>query len=125
MPELGTAERRSLPRFDADGLSITLRVKGRIARLQGAVVDFNRHGVAVCLDQPIKKDKQCYLTIHLAGQVMHEIVGVVHNCTVLPDGYRLGIQFRTDSALQFDRDVVLAQLQALENLFRTSLAEAS
>ncbi len=123
MPHASAAERRSLPRYDASGLSITLRVKGRLARLHGSVVDFNRHGIAVCLDQPLKKDKQCFVTIHLAGEVMHDVVGVVHNCTAIPEGYRLGIQFRTESALQFDQDVVCAQLQALENLFRQPLAE--
>ncbi len=123
MQHQGAAERRSLPRYDASGLSITLRVKGRLARLQGAVVDFNRHGMAVCLDQPIKKDKHCYITIHMAGEVMHEVVGIVHNCTALDHGFRCGVRFRPDSALQFDQDVVQAQLEALEGLFAHQLDE--
>ncbi len=123
MNQLGTHERRSFPRYDASGLSISLRVKGRLSRLQGSIVDFNRHGVAVCLDQPLKKDCQCYVTLNLAGEVLHDIVGVVHNCTTLDYGYRCGIRFRPDSALQFDAETVQAQLQVLEDYFAGSLAE--
>ena len=124
MQHAGSAERRRHPRFDVSGLSVSLRIKGRLSRLQGSVLDFNRHGIAVCIDQPISKDKQCFISIHLAGSSLHDIVGVVHNCTTLPDGYRCGIQFRTESDLQFDQDAVHQQLDLLEQMFSDAIAAA-
>ena len=113
------AERRTKPRYDAAGLGILVRAKGRIARLRGMVLNFNQHGLAVFLDQPLPKHALVFMTLQMAMANRHieEIVGVVHNCTAFSEGYRCGIQFRTDSSMQFDQDSVRETLAMLEASF--------
>ncbi|MCP5180282.1 MAG: PilZ domain-containing protein [Pseudomonadales bacterium] len=99
-------------------MSVSLRTKGRLSRLRGVVLDFNRHGIAIFLDQPVARRGEVMLTIHgTQAAFEHEVVGVVHNCTAYAEGYRCGIQFRTDSARQFDPDAVRSALAQLERSF--------
>ena len=109
-------DRRNLDRVPAHGLVAIVRRKGRITRLQGAVVDFNRHGMAMVLDQPLPKDSTVIIAIAGAGQRLENLIGVVHNCTSSSDGFRCGIQFRTRSDLQHDCNEVEAQLIELETI---------
>ena len=51
------------------------------------------------------------------------IIGVVHNCIAQQDGFRCGIQFRTRSELQFDKDLVENVLFDLELAFGYGEAE--
>lgn len=111
------AERRTKPRYDAAGLGIMVRAKGRMVRLRGMVLNFNQHGLAVFLDQPLPKHALVFLTLRMASRHIEEIVGVVHNCTAFSEGYRCGIQFRTDSSMQFDQDMVREALAVLEASF--------
>ncbi len=111
------AERRTRPRYDAAGLSILVRAKGRLARLRGMVLNFNQHGLAVFLDQPLTKHSLVFMTLQISTRRIEEVVGVVHNCTAFAEGYRCGIQFRTDSSMQFDQDLVRERLATLEASF--------
>jgi len=111
------AERRNQPRLEHRELAVTIRVKGRLARLKGTVLDFNRHGLAVFLDQPLTKHLQVFLNLQAASHDLRELIGVVHNCTAFAQGYRCGIQFRTDSGLQLDPDQTRERLQLLEAEF--------
>ena len=111
------AERRTKPRYDAAGLGVLVRAKGRVARLRGMVLNFNQHGLAVFLDQPLPKHALVFMTLQMAARHIEEIVGVVHNCTAFSEGYRCGIQFRTDSSMQFDQDKVREILATLEARF--------
>jgi hypothetical protein len=108
------SERRAQPRLESRGLAVTIRAKGRLARLRGMVLDFNRHGLAVFLDQPLTKHLQVFLTLQAASCGVRDLIGVVHNCTAFAEGYRCGIQFRTDSGLQLDPDKTRESLQQLE-----------
>lgn len=114
------AERRTKPRHDAAGLSILVRAKGRLVGLRGMVLNFNQHGLGVFLDQPLPKHSLVFMTLQSSTRRLDEIVGVVHNCTAFAEGYRCGIQFRTDSSMQFDQDLVRATLATLEASFATN-----
>ena len=114
------AERRNLPRLDARGLAITARARGRLARLRGMVLDFNRHGLAEFLDQPLGKNHPVYLHLRAGSRQVRDLIGVVHNCTAFAEGYRCGIQFRTESAMQPDQDQVRETLAMLEQEFADS-----
>ena len=119
MPSSALAERRVAPRFRSDGLLVGVRVKGRFGRLEGVAADFNRHGVALVLDQPLPKEKVVYVTLSNGSLRLDNIVGIVHNCVAQPQGFRCGVQFRTSSELQFDKHHVEHELQILEARFRT------
>ena len=117
MPYFALAERRLEPRYPADGLVVSVRKKGRLVRMQGLAADFNRHGIALLLNQPLGKDVQVYVTLACGDTVVHNVVGIVHNCVSMQDRFRCGIQFRTAS----DRQVAPAEtktgLEVLEARF--------
>ena len=48
---------------------------------------------------------------------LENVIGVVHNCIGLPDGYRCGIQFRTCSEFQMDQEAIERELSFLEARF--------
>ena len=48
---------------------------------------------------------------------MDNVIGVVHNCIGIADGYRCGIQFRTCSDLQLDQEITEQDLCELEARF--------
>ncbi len=81
------------------------------------VLDFNRHGLAVFLDQPLTKHHAVYLNLQAGSRHLRDLIGVVHNCTAFAEGYRCGIQFRTDSNMQLDPDQVRETLELLEQEF--------
>ena len=115
------AERRLEPRFPTDDLVVGVRVKGRLARLEGVAIDFNRHGLALVLDQPIRKDATVYIDLNNGDTHLDHVVGVVHNCTSLEFGYRAGVQFRTQCALQHDQASIEQTLTILESRFKARL----
>lgn len=108
------SERRSHPRYAAASIDISLRPRGALSRISAELLDFNRHGVAVRFDRPMAKDKMVFLSLHCADLHLDQVVGVVHNCFAQSDGFRCGIRFRTQSALQFDREQVESALLDLE-----------
>ena len=114
MPLERPQERRFHARFAGTGLSAHLRVKGRFGRVQLQIIDFNRHGLAAQLEQPLPKDQLVYLSLDSGVVSIARLIGVVHNCLATTDGYRCGIRFRTESARQFDRAAAESQLKALE-----------
>lgn len=118
MPLERPQERRFHARFAGKGLSAHLRVKGRFGRVQLQIIDFNRHGLAAQLEQPLPKDQLVYLSLDSGTVSIARLIGVVHNCLAMTDGYRCGIRFRTESARQFDRSAAEAQLKALEQQLR-------
>ena len=118
MPHFALAERRTTTRFAPNGMIVSVRRKGRLGHLQGPAHDFNRHGLALILDQPLPKDATVYVGLHAGETKLDNIIGVVHNCIALASGYRCGIQFRTYSELQLDQDSTLESLCLLEECFR-------
>ena len=112
-----STERRTFPRFTGEDMQVALRQRGRISRTSTTVVDFNRFGVAVLLDEPLAKEKQVFLSLRCGEVRLDNIIGVVHNCIARGDQYRCGIQFRTQSSLQFDRNLVENTLLQLESGF--------
>lgn len=119
MPSRALAERRVAPRFRSDGLLVGVRVRRRFGRLDGVAVDFNRYGVAFVLDQPLPKDKIVYVALSNGSMRIDNVVGVVHNCVAQAQGFRCGVQFRTNSELQFDIPLVERELRILEARFKT------
>ena len=117
------SERRSLPRFSDRNLEVILRQRGRLSRWQTTVLDFNRFGLAVLIDEPLEKEKQIFLSLRFGDVHLDNVIGVVHNCIAQRGGYRCGIQFRTRSALQFDKDLVENTLALLESNFALVAAE--
>ena len=114
-PEVHSAERRALPRLEGQQISAFVRQKGSFSRLSVQVLDFNRHGAAVQLHTPLSREQVVFLTLKLGSMQLERIIGVVHNCLDLKDGYRCGIRFRTQSELQFDKAATEDQLAALES----------
>jgi hypothetical protein len=108
-------ERRTLVRFPVTGMSVSIAVRYRLGTHQGEVVDFNRYGVTIELQRPVPLNKPLFVSLKYAGLHPEAIVATAHNCRRLRLGvYRCGIRFRTDSALQLDRDEVVVSLSALE-----------
>ena len=98
---------------------VWLRRKGRLSRLEGPAIDFNRHGLAIVLDQPLPKDTNVFISL-LCGDIrIDNVLGVVHNCISHEHGFRCGIQFRNNSQLQFDKPKVEKGLRILEARFRS------
>ncbi len=110
-------DRRASPRFSGGGLEVGLRQRGRLTRAAATVLDFNRFGIAVALREPLQHGKQIFLSLRCGEVHIENLVGVVHNCIPQPEGYRCGIQFRTRSELQFDKDQVEQTLRLLEASF--------
>jgi hypothetical protein len=119
MPQPALAERRSKPRYPTDGLLVWVRKKGRLGHLEGLAQDFNRHGLAMLIDQPLPKDATVYVSLFNDEIKLDNVIGIVHNCTGLADGYRCGIQFRTYSELQLDKAPTERVLAILEARFKT------
>jgi len=107
-------DRRSEPRYHGSGLCAQLRLKGQLGWSSVEVLDFNRYGLAVRSDRPLPKDQIVFLSLDDGEQALERVIGVVHNCLILDVGYRCGIRFRTQSSLQFDREIVEKRLRALE-----------
>lgn len=122
MPYFALAERRSGPRYPTDGLMVSVRKKGRLAQLQGIAQDFNRHGVAVQIDQPIGKDTEIFVTLASGEIHIQNVAGIVHNCVAVKTGYRCGIQFRTASRRQADQHAINKRLCLLESRIEEFLA---
>ena len=108
------SDRRSLPRLAGRDLEVGLRQRRRFVRTPVTVLDFNRFGIAVLVSEPLEKEKQVFLTLRCGAVHLDSVIGVVHNCIAQHDGYRCGIQFRTRSDLQFDKDHVEHALLMLE-----------
>jgi hypothetical protein len=109
-------ERRALPRFDGGRIAAYVRPKGRFNRLSVEVLDFNRHGAAIQVHQPLAREQLVFLTLKHGMTRLERIIGVVHNCMPTDSGFRCGIRFRTQSDLQFDKVQIDAQLADLEAL---------
>ena len=107
-------ERRRQPRFPSLALSARIRLKGQLNRLNVEVLDFNRHGIAVQVDRPLPKDQLVFMSLDDGNNTLDRVIGVVHNCLSQASGFRCGIRFRTQSGLQFDQDLVEAELARLE-----------
>ena len=117
------SDRRTLPRFTGDELQVALRQRGRLSRTAASVLDFNRFGIAVLIREPLPKEKQIFLSLRYREVYLDNVIGVVHNCIAQQDGFRCGIQFRTRSELQFDKDLVENALFDLELAFGCGDAE--
>ncbi len=120
MPEQWIQDRRTFPRFTGDNLEVGVRQRGRLGRVRGTVLDFNRFGIAVLMAQPLPKDQEVFVTLRYGEDRVDNVIGVVHTCFSLDDGFRCGIQFRTQSRLQFDKDLVETALWRLEMGFTAS-----
>ncbi len=120
-----TRERRALPRYAGGEISAYVRRKGSFGRLSVEIVDFNRHGAAIQLHQPLPAEQVVYLTLRHGMTQLERIIGVVHNCVNVASGFRCGIRFRTQSDQQFDRLMIEGQLAELEaRLSGTDAADA-
>lgn len=80
------------------------------------MLDFNRFGTAVLLPHPVDKEKHVYVAMRYSELALDSVVGIVHNCVPQNDEYRIGIQFRTQSALQLDRTAVERELVLFESM---------
>ncbi|XOV81815.1 MAG: PilZ domain-containing protein [bacterium] len=117
MPYFALAERRFKTRYPADGLTVSVRRKGRLLQLRGLATDFNRHGIALLLNEPLAKDLQVYISLGCGDTQVHNVVGIVHNCVALAHGYRCGIQFRTSSTDQAEQTETNLRLRLLEDQY--------
>jgi hypothetical protein len=115
MPYFALAERRLKDRYPADGLVVSVRKKGGLLHLQALATDFNRHGIALLLNQALDKDSKVYISLGFGDTQVQNVVGIVHNCVALQAGYRCGIQFRT--AQQSEQLETNMRLQLLEDQF--------
>jgi hypothetical protein len=108
-------DRRAIPRFPVTGMTATLRVSGRFSRHDATVIDFNREGATLLLSEPVSASRPIYLSLAKPPLRLDGIVGAIHNCRPAADGgYRCGVQFRTRSLLQLDRESTERELIRLE-----------
>ena len=108
------SERRANPRFDGTGVRATIKVKGQFGVLSAEALDFNRHGMAVVLDKALSKKKSLLITLKRGNMFIGGVVGIVHNCRESSEGFRCGIQFRTQSVIQLDQAETERQLRQME-----------
>jgi len=114
-------DRRALPRIPVVGMTATVRVSGRFVRQSATVVDFNREGATLRLDTALRTEKPVYVSVSKPPLHLDSIVGVIHNCRPAEDGgFRCGVQFRTGSRLQFDREATEAMLREIERTLQDS-----
>ena len=125
MPYFALAERRLKTRYPTDGLVVSVRKKGGLLHLQGLAADFNRHGIALLLNQALGKDSKVFISLAFGEIQVHNVVGIVHNCVALKEGYRCGIQFRTASNQQMEQTETNLRLRNLEEQFIAAEAAAS
>jgi len=125
MPYFALAERRLNLRYPADGLVVSVRKKGGLLHLQGLATDFNRHGIALLLNQALGKDSKVFISLGLGDIQIQNVVGIVHNCVALQEGYRCGIQFRTASNQQMEQTETNMRLRKLEEQFAAADASTS
>jgi hypothetical protein len=109
------SERRAKPRFEAIGIRASIKVKGQFGVLSAEALDFNRHGMAIILDRALTKNKSLLVTLKRGNDFIGGVVGIVHNCRASSDGFRCGIQFRTQSVIQMDQVETEQQLVDMEN----------
>ena len=121
MPKFFLTERRNTPRYPSDGLLVSVRRKGRLGHLAGLAHDFNRHGLALIIDQPLPKEATSYVSLISGDMKVDDVISVVHNCIALPTGYRCGIQFRICSELQRDQGLTEKKLGMFEARFKGML----
>jgi hypothetical protein len=108
-------DRRAIPRFPVTGMTATLRVSGHFGRQDATVIDFNREGATLLLPEPIPTSRPIYLSLLKPPLRLDGIVGAIHNCRPTETGaFRCGVQFRTTSLLQFDRESTERELIRLE-----------
>ncbi len=108
-------DRRELPRIRTDEIEVDVRPQGRLVRLRAQAVDFNRYGVAVLTDVPLKLQKTVYISLRCGDLRLDNLAGVVHNCCPQEHSYRSGIQFRIHAELKTDRPQVEALLTSLDS----------
>jgi hypothetical protein len=108
------AERRQTARYEATGLSVLVRPKGKLTTLDARALDFNRYGIAVHTSQPLTREQPVYLSLGLGDVRVNQLVGIVHNCVRQGERYRCGIRFRLSSGLQRDRQLTERRLSCLE-----------
>ena len=71
------------------------------------------------IDQPLVKESVVLVALILGESRITNVVGVVHNCIAVEQGYRCGIQFRTGSSAQLDRQLIEQELMILERRYKT------
>ena len=108
-------DRRAIPRFPVTGMTATLRVSGHFGRQDATVIDFNREGATLLLPEPVPSSRPIYVSLLKPPLRLDGIVGAIHNCRPSEGGgFRCGVQFRTTSLLQFDRESTELELIRLE-----------
>ena len=71
-------DRRTFPRFTGRELEVGLRRRGRLGRVHGTVLDFNRFGIAVLTAHPLPKDQEVFITLRHGEARVDSVIGVVH-----------------------------------------------
>lgn len=115
---LALADRRDVPRLTLRDADLTLRLPGQLGRQPATLIDFNRHGLAVCLAGPISpfmpRTTRVHVSLRLHGLIVEDVVAAVHNAVPIRDGLRLGLRFRTEDPEQLDAPLIAATLGAME-----------
>ena len=118
--EVRCSERRTQPRFACSSMRATLRANGRWGKTEVTVIDFNRHGMSILVDQPLEAPKGLRLCLELEELRLQDLHAVIHNCRSTEahgmKSFRVGVRFRTEATDQFDRSQVEQTLAALERL---------
>jgi hypothetical protein len=115
LSNLSNRDRRELPRISAEQIEVELRPQGRLARFRAQAVDFNRYGIAVLTEVPLKQQKTVYVTLRCGELRVDNLPGVVHNCCQQDQSFRSGIRFRIQAELKTDRPLLEALLTRLES----------
>ena len=105
--EVRCSERRIQPRFACSTMRATLRAKGCWGKTEVTVIDFNRHGMSILVDQPLEAPKGLRLCLELEELRLQDLHAVIHNCRSTEahgmKSFRVGVRFRTEATDQFDQ----------------------
>ena len=116
---LALADRRDIPRLAHNNVRVTLRVPGQIGSCSGTLIDFNRHGLAVCLAGPSNilhpRRNRIAVSFRVDELAARNVNATIHNRTRIRTGLRLGIRFRLDEDGQFDSQQTRRLLQDIED----------
>ena len=121
MSAVSPLEKRAYERLPAPGFSLELAINGHRAKALFRVIDFNTNGIAFTSEICLNSSQKVRLLIEYDKKQVGPVEGALHNCRKLKSGiFRCGIQFRTDSPDQLDRQKIIIGLKLLEDTLRNN-----
>jgi hypothetical protein len=119
MSAVSPIEKRAYERLPASCFSLRISLNGHRVKTFFKVLDFNINGIAFTSQTCLNSNHKVRLLIEYDNMQVGPVEGALHNCRKLKSGeFRCGMQFRTDSPDQLDRQKIILGLKLLEDALR-------